>query len=73
MSIKVFRSIFLFHGAEIFHFVAEPFNVSQTSGIENKLCFRGLRQFFLSRFLLSHTTEKILMCTLLCGVSDFFR
>ena len=46
MSIKFFRRIFLSHGAETFHFVGQPFNVSQTSGIENKLCFRGLRQNF---------------------------
>ena len=58
MSIKFFRRIFLPHSAEIFHFVVEPFNVSQISGIENKLCFRGLRLYFLSRFLLSHTAEK---------------
>ena len=44
MSIKFFRRLFLSHGAEIFHFVGEPFNVSQTSGVENNLCFRGLRQ-----------------------------
>ena len=44
MSIKFFRRLFLSHGAEIFHFVGESFIVSQTSTIENKLCFRGLRQ-----------------------------
>ena len=72
MSIKFFRIICLSHGAEIFHFVGESFIVSQTSAIENKLCFRGLRQYFLSRFLLSHTAEKFVRCTLPCCVSDFF-
>ena len=73
MSIKFFRRLFLSHGAEFFHFVGEPFIVSQTSAIENKLCFRGLRQYFLSGFLVSHTAEKFLTCTLLCCVSDDFR
>ena len=72
MSIKFFRRFFLSHSAEIFHFLGEAFNVSQISVIENKLSFRGLRQYFLSRFLLSHAAENVLRCTLLCLVSYFF-
>ena len=57
-SIRIFRRIFLSHGAKKFHFVRELFSVSQVSGIENNLHFRGLSHYFLSRFLLSQRVGK---------------
>ena len=71
MGIKFFRRFFLSHSAENFHFLREPFNISQILGIGNKVCFRELRQYFLSRLLLSHTAEKLLRSTFLSVFRKF--